>query len=558
MAARPLSEGAALREAALAAERAGRCDEAAILFDRALAAAPDDPALSNSGGSFHARNGRHERALALFDRALAIDPRHIEAAINRAIALGALGRTEQARVGLLHLESQAAGSARYWSVRAAAERADGVLVDAASSYDRCLALAPDRARALHGRARVALERDEPDAEDRFVASLTQTPDDLEAWLGRAQAALSAGRTQSALEIVTALAKIAPGWTAALELLAQLRWEAGDPDYCAHYALVPPGQRDHALILSWAARLAAGGNPGAAADILAACGSDAPDLLLAEAVYAGEAGDDLRAARLFASLPSDLSERPVQEARHLLRMRDADAAEACLARAIAADPVDVRAWALRDIAWRLTGDRRHGWLHGQPGLWQTIELDLDEAALATTRAYLNALHDHSARPIGQSVREGTQTRGGLFDRHDRGWAELRSEIGEALSSYRAGLPPADPTHPLLRDRDAPWRIVGSWSVRFDAAGWHTEHIHAAGRISSAAYLQTPPLDPTDPHAGALELGRSPPDLRLDLPPLTTIIPAAGRIALFPSTLYHGTRRFTAGRRLSVAFDVQPQP
>jgi hypothetical protein len=59
---------------------------------------------------------------------------------------------------------------------------------------------------------------------------------------------------------------------------------------------------------------------------------------------------------------------------------------------------------------------------------------------------------------------------------------------------------------------------------------------------------------DPQAGWLELGRPPPDLRLDLPPLYAIEPNPRQCALFPSTLYHGTRRFTAGRRMTVAIDI----
>jgi hypothetical protein len=32
------------------------------------------------------------------------------------------------------------------------------------------------------------------------------------------------------------------------------------------------------------------------------------------------------------------------------------------------------------------------------------------------------------------------------------------------------------------------------------------------------------------------------------------PKPGRLALFPSTMWHGTRKFPAGERMTVAFDV----
>ncbi|MCY7338836.1 MAG: 2OG-Fe(II) oxygenase family protein, partial [Sphingomonas bacterium] len=83
----------------------------------------------------------------------------------------------------------------------------------------------------------------------------------------------------------------------------------------------------------------------------------------------------------------------------------------------------------------------------------------------------------------------------------------------------------------------------------------QHIHPLGLISSAAYFAVPPsaADPVE-RAGWLELGRPPLDLRLDLPPITTIEPRVGECVLFPSTLYHGTRPFPAGKRMSVAIDI----
>jgi len=67
------------------------------------------------------------------------------------------------------------------------------------------------------------------------------------------------------------------------------------------------------------------------------------------------------------------------------------------------------------------------------------------------------------------------------------------------------------------------------------------------------VRVPELDRST-QEGWLELGRPPPDLQMDLDPLATIEPEAGSLVLFPSYLYHGTRPFSAGKRLSVAFDV----
>jgi hypothetical protein len=170
--------------------------------------------------------------------------------------------------------------------------------------------------------------------------------------------------------------------------------------------------------------------------------------------------------------------------------------------------------------------------------------------------LHALHDRSARPLGQSLRGGTQTRGGLFDRREPALSRLRDAIVETLEGYRSRLPPADAAHPLLRHRDRQWKIAGSWSVRLAGGGdHHTSHIHPQGIVSSAVYLELPP-DVLDERAqaGWLELGRPATDLRLDLPPLMVIRPEPGHLALFPSTLFHGPHPFSRATRMTVAFDV----
>ena len=77
------------------------------------------------------------------------------------------------------------------------------------------------------------------------------------------------------------------------------------------------------------------------------------------------------------------------------------------------------------------------------------------------------------------------------------------------------------------------------------------------MSSACYIALPPsLGSEASRDGWLELGRPPVELGLDLEPLAAIEPRPGRLALFPSYLYHGTRPFRDGERLTIAFDVTP--
>lgn len=99
------------------------------------------------------------------------------------------------------------------------------------------------------------------------------------------------------------------------------------------------------------------------------------------------------------------------------------------------------------------------------------------------------------------------------------------------------------------------IEGSWSVRLTSQGFHVNHVHPEGVLSSACYISLPPsLGAGDTRDGWLELGRPPEQLSLGLEPLASIEPRPGRLALFPSYLFHGTRPFADGERLTVAFDV----
>jgi hypothetical protein len=96
--------------------------------------------------------------------------------------------------------------------------------------------------------------------------------------------------------------------------------------------------------------------------------------------------------------------------------------------------------------------------------------------------------------------------------------------------------------------------GAWSVRLGSQGFHVVHTHPLGWISSAFYVALPETMGKG-QAGWLQLGAPPPDLRLDLAPYCMIEPKPGRLALFPSTMWHGTVPFDDGERLTIAFDMR---
>lgn len=58
------------------------------------------------------------------------------------------------------------------------------------------------------------------------------------------------------------------------------------------------------------------------------------------------------------------------------------------------------------------------------------------------------------------------------------------------------------------------------------------------------------------AGYLQLGAPPPELGTGLAAYRSIVPVAGKLAVFPSTMWHGTQPTVGGERLNLAFDIVP--
>ena len=546
-----LTDPAAIHLRALALRRAGRNVEARAAFEQVLAAAPDDPQLLNNFANLLRQTGEKEEALALYARALAAEPGYRDAAFNQALLVAELGRLDEALALLSALCSAHPGDTRAHSARGSVLRQLLRHGEAADAYERALAADPRLPTALKGRAMIGLERGEADAVERFKLAIAADPADFGTLHSYAEALEAAGRSDATVMLENLLV-IRPDWVEGHALLARIRAEQGDPDCAAGMRDAVASQPDNrALAIAYAATLAASEQWTEAVAALPA-GDAALDALRGQ--YLVEAGEPDKALALLG----DGGDRPdalITIGRAYYYQGDADAAVAALERAVALAPDAIGAWGLLELGWRLKGDARAEWLSGQTGLVETRDLGLDAGELFDLAALLRQLHRTRTHPIGQSLRGGTQTRGRLFLRQEPELARLHEALNAAVADHMAGLPAADPEHPLLRHRDAAVAIAGSWSVRLSGAGFHVNHIHPGGLLSSACYISLPEtIGDGDSRDGWLELGRPPAELGLALEPLATIEPRPGRLALFPSYLFHGTRPFRDGERLTVAFDV----
>lgn len=265
---------------------------------------------------------------------------------------------------------------------------------------------------------------------------------------------------------------------------------------------------------------------------------------------------LRAAAKTAHNPA-----PVERNLAAVLLRTGEPAEALgiVDALLARTPDDQQLLAYRATALRLLGAAAYHALHDYARLVRAYrpapppgfpDVAAFNAAFADT---LTRLHRGRQRPLAQSLRGGTQTDRNL-PADEPHVAAFFAMIDAPIRDYIAQL--GVPGHPTDRRRSPDYRIAGSWSVQLAPGGYHTDHVHPQGWISSAYYVELPAEDGSGSRAGWLRFGE--PGLRIAGCAADHFVrPEPGMLVLFPSYLWHGTVPFhEGGRRLTAAFDVVP--
>lgn len=476
--------------------------------------------------------------------------------------LGELARASMAEqredqvLPLLARAAEAEGSAILWQWKGALERALDEHANAIASFEKAQRLAPNDPTIAHGRARVALEAGLP-AVELFVRALQLAPGDPHVYLGLNAARIAEDRAEEAEADLDRVLERSPAWLDGHHQLAQLRSQLGRRDQ-AFDSLERAIALQPAQAALWRALLElqvlAEDYPLLETNAERARRSGISEDLLSHYAFiaASELGQTSVADRLVKENPSAIS--PIWRVRHLVRSGRVREARRMVDEELGGRRA-AEMWPYAATVWRLSGDARYDWLAGHPQLISIIDLSSEIGQIAGLAALLRRLHEKSGRYLNQSVRGGTQTDGPLFSRIDPEIRALRRLVVRAVENYSAALESLPAGHPQMpsvgRNRV---RFAGSWSVRLTDDGFHTSHVHPRGWISSALYISLP--DRLDQGEGALALGEPPPELGVDLQPTRVIAPKVGHLALFPSWMWHATRPFTNGERLTVAFDVAP--
>lgn len=293
----------------------------------------------------------------------------------------------------------------------------------------------------------------------------------------------------------------------------------------------------------------------------------PGLLVAAATIALDF-DGTRAldyaSRLHATAPQD---RTAQVAVGNASLATGRAEEALvIAEALhGSDPTDGRALAMKADALRMLGDPRYRGLLDYQHLVRAEPIDVPagwigpDAYLAELVADLERAHTLHAHPIGNSLREGSQIQ---LAPQNSPFASIRAfpqAIDGPIRRYMQAIGTGG--DPMRRRNTGRYGISGIWSVRLRPHGFHVNHYHPEGWISSACYLHLPRAVEQAGGEGWLQFGQPAFPTSPLLEPEYFVKPAPGLLVLFPSYMWHGTVPFSGApedRRLTIAFDVVPLP
>lgn len=217
--------------------------------------------------------------------------------------------------------------------------------------------------------------------------------------------------------------------------------------------------------------------------------------------------------------------------------------------------------------RQTGDEAYHELYNYEKFVRAYDIDApaEYGDLPTFISQLTdsllAQHDSTHHPLGQSLRGGSQTSQNLLFVPDPVVQDFFQALNAPLQDYMASIG-TEAKHILTVRNTQKHRFSGAWSVRLAGEGFHVNHIHPKGWISSSFYVSLPnTMGGSKGKDGWIKFGEpsfKAPDAEGKLQgPEHWVEPKAGRLVLFPSYMWHGTVPFKGGdMRLTLPFDAVP--
>ena len=487
--------------------RTGKPGEARETLGRAIVLLPDDRQTLMSLAIACAHCGDAEQAIRHYDRLLEMDPSVVDAITNRAKSLADTGRLELAEQELqraLRLNPEHAGAHNSLSVLLSRR---GQQEAALESVHRAVELAPQSVSA------------------RFNL-----------------AALLSKRTSVEL--------LAQAERAAREVL-QLDLNHSGAMNCLGIVLTKLGHMDEAL--QWAGQ-AVESAPGEVAFSVSLGDLQVQMGLLDQA--------QLTYQEALIRVPDSVENRR-QLGILLLKKRQPESALEALDLALSLSPLDQRSIAHRAVALQQMNhwDEADDYL-GMYRHIHSVRLQLPDGFESISQfnsELAKDIQEHSTlrwEPVGLAARNGGLTDELMLD-DTHAIRGLMSGIRLAIDELRHSLTPdpRDPFRCAIPDDDYE---LNSWATLVNEGGNIDTHIHEESWISGAYYVQLPAslgVNQDQPE-GWIEFGR--PHAEVPFPAngrVRLLRPAAGRLFLFPSFLFHRTIPHRSDeQRISTSFDL----
>lgn len=514
--------------------------------------------------------GRFAEAESSYREALEREPQMRSARLGLARTFLRSGKNAEALREARTLADGNAADAEAWTIAGTALRSLSEPEQAESALRRALRIDPRRPVARHnlGALLNQLSRSEEALAELAKAEQAGVRG-AEIDFNTAGALIALHRFDEAEARLTRSIAAAPRDPRTHRLLARLRFMRGAGDFGAAIGkAVSDFPEDVPLRITYSQLLRGAGSLDAATEALLAAPNPANPRLKAElaAVYqdAGQFDAACKAAReATAADPEDTGFRDVL-LDTLLALGRADEAMPLIEAARAGQPSNQWYIAMEATAARVLEDPRYESWYDYDRLVRVFELEPPpgwssiESFHADLVPVLNDRHRFHAHPLDQSLRNGTQTPRGLLGDPAPHIQAFIDSLNAPLRAYResAGF---DPEHVFRARNRGEHRLIGCWSVRLGPGGFHLNHVHPEGWISSAYYLQVPP-EVQDParKSGWLKFGEP----RFPVPGTGAghfVQPKPGRLVLFPSYMWHGTTPILGNQpRLAIAFDVVAAP
>lgn len=455
--------------------------------------------------------------------------------------------------------------------RANALKAEGRIEDAIAAHRAIADIAPHNAAVLHNLAGALGDggyfRESAATLEKAFSKGHNAP---ESWLVYARSKAGLGDFEDAAAAFLRVLSQRPADIHAHRELAQLRWMLSNDIREATREIdraiaAAPG---HAELAVTRARIL-----GQCGDVqgeydqfvkLLENAATTPELFIAATDAALAAGDYpaglVYARRALRVLPDDPRARQAY-CRALLAAGDAPEAQKWAAQLHEEYPLDQLYIALLATAYRMAGDERYHALYdydafvipgelSAPAGWGSAEAYVDDLVEALDRQHKFATH-----PFDQSVRHGSQVPS-INRIDDPALKAFPQAAAGPIRKYMQSV--GSGTGPLRARNTGEFEIITAWSIRLPKAGYHLDHVHPEGWLSSASHLRLPELASADPRAGWLKFGEPGVPTTPRLEPEHFIEPRRGVLAIFPSYMWHGTIPFEgATSRLTVAVDIAPR-